>query len=340
MKIIAISFIILIESFALFLSEELLASGEFITEELEVDGITRRYRTYLPTSYEPTRDEPYSLLLAFHGRGPTPTVDMEAMTSLSELAEKEEFVLVYPYGMQSVDPCKSSDFIGWNDGEKDCDGTPQCKAQYGSCRTIFDADDTGFVDELLDTLLGSLNIDPNRVFSTGFSSGAVFSYVLACLKSDRIRAFAPVSGYLPTLPNPMIGMRCDPPAPIILIDFSGSIDPAYRAPSTIDISKLGVPTTSCQGPPEIRRLDPLVERDERTVDHFVYPTCTQGSQVHKYLVNGGFHAWPGGDMTTALVPKPCNWFCRLFWLPIVKDLSTKQLSTNQTMWNFFKSIED
>jgi polyhydroxybutyrate depolymerase len=317
-------------------------AGQFVDYSIDVGGISRRYRVYLPTTYDPSRPQPYAVLLAFHGRGTIDFIDMEPMTQLSDKAETNNFVLVYPLGLASVDPCKQVGFLGWNAGEQECDGSAACKAQYGECRDDFLADDLGFTRTLIDHLLNTFHLDSTKVFTTGFSSGAVFSYALACTATDVIKAIAPVSGYLPALPNPIIGSSCDPPAPINLLDIAGSIDPAYNVnPLSAEIiSNLGSSNSSCQIKPTPTRLPPLDEDDERTVDHFVYPTCTAGSQVEQYLVNGGWHAWPGGNMVYPLLPRPCDPICQLTVLPLVEDLSTKNLIANDAMWDFFMQVAD
>src|SRR3972149_6035846 len=54
-------------------------------------------------------------------------------------------------------------------------------------------DDVGFVRALIDELATLINIDPGRVYATGFSNGAIMVYRLACELSDRIAAIGPVA---------------------------------------------------------------------------------------------------------------------------------------------------
>jgi polyhydroxybutyrate depolymerase len=47
---------------------------------------------------------------------------------------------------------------------------------------------------MMDRFGAQLCIDQNRIFSTGFSFGAMFSFTLACTENSRQRAIAPMAG--------------------------------------------------------------------------------------------------------------------------------------------------
>ena len=79
--------------------------------------------------------------------------------------------------------------------------------------------DVAFVQAMLRATSGTLCIDPNRVFSTGISNGAMFSTVLACALPGRFAAIAPVSGINAT-------KACDAGAPrVSVLAFHGTADP-------------------------------------------------------------------------------------------------------------------
>src|SRR5690606_4407811 len=61
-------------------------------------------------------------------------------------------------------------------------------------------------------------IDEKRIYATGFSNGAQFSYRLACELSDVLAAVAPVNGQ-------GILADCNPSRPIPILSFHGSEDP-------------------------------------------------------------------------------------------------------------------
>ncbi len=47
---------------------------------------------------------------------------------------------------------------------------------------------------MVDLFGSELCIDENRIFATGFSFGAVFSFTLACTENSMLRAIAPQAG--------------------------------------------------------------------------------------------------------------------------------------------------
>jgi poly(3-hydroxybutyrate) depolymerase len=59
-----------------------------------------------------------------------------------------------------------------------------------------DGEDIRFLEEMLDHFFNHLCIDPDRIFSTGFSFGGMMSNTIGCQKSDVFRAIAPMSGSL------------------------------------------------------------------------------------------------------------------------------------------------
>lgn len=77
--------------------------------------------------------------------------------------------------------------------------------------------DLNFTEALIDWAADNMCIDREKVFATGFSSGALFSNILGCRAAHLFRAVAPISG---DLPDP----TCSPSRPISYISFCGSHD--------------------------------------------------------------------------------------------------------------------
>ncbi|SHL05095.1 T9SS type A sorting domain-containing protein [Fibrobacter sp. UWEL] len=132
---------------------------------VNVNGTNREYFITLPTNYDNTKQ--YKLLIALHCYG----------------SSAEDFVHHTPdydhptpyYGQQVLD--KNGDYIFaslqavgglWNKGQEDHD----------------------FFGKALTTIEDNYCIDTSRVFITGFSYGAMFSYSLAQDYQDRVRAAA------------------------------------------------------------------------------------------------------------------------------------------------------
>jgi len=161
-------------------------------ERRELDG-----RSYLIDAPAALADEPLPLVLAFHGFRSSPE-DLRGGTGLSQLAQQERFVAVYPAGHEGVELLGTTG-RGWDlrpDQTRDRD----------------------FVVALLDHLERERCIDQHRVFATGVSNGGFFSSLLGCQLSDRLTAVAPVAGALE-----LKGCRSTRPMPIMLM--YGSRDP-------------------------------------------------------------------------------------------------------------------
>ena len=69
-------------------------------------------------------------------------------------------------------------------------GTPP----YPQKTTKSEAEDFAFAVELIDELVLDYNLDPERVYASGYSNGGFFSYALACYHGDKIAAVAVASG--------------------------------------------------------------------------------------------------------------------------------------------------
>jgi len=138
------------------------------------DGIDRTYLVHLPTAYDEAGNFP--LVIAMHG-GFGNAHNLQNQSQLSVTADDENFIVVYPEGVQGG----VFDIRTWNAGR--CCGFASTS----------DVDDVGFINALIDTLLANYSIDMNRVYATGMSNGGFMSYRLACEISDRIAAIAPVA---------------------------------------------------------------------------------------------------------------------------------------------------
>lgn len=167
------------------------ASAE-VARTLQVGGESRGYLLYVPSTWR--RGRPAPLVLVFHGGGGQAR-GIAPHTGFSRLAEREGFIVAYPEGLNRR----------WNDGRA-----------YAATH-----DDVGFVRALLDTLGRELGIDPGRVYATGISNGAMFSYRLACDLPGVLAAVAPVAGAMPADLAP----GCAHTEPVSVLAFQGTADP-------------------------------------------------------------------------------------------------------------------
>jgi len=281
------------------------------TRTVDVNGVQRRYQVHLPESYDP--DEATAVVLAFHGGGGNPDT-MMAISRLNAKSDEAGFVTVYPYGNGPI-PNRSLTFNG---GE--CCG-------YAMHRGV---DDVGFVSALLDDLAEVVNVDAGAVFATGLSNGAIMSYRIAAELSERIAAIAPVGG-------PLMLESIDPARPVAVMHFHGTAD--RFAPfeggfgdngrggrgvtdfrSVQDSIESWVEANGCNTKAIAEAL-PDTADDGMSVTRKTWPDGEEGTEVVLIEIEGGGHTWPGVQPPGAAA---------------MLGPSTKDISANDLMWEFFQ----
>ena len=240
---------------------------------LRVDGVERAYLVFLPPSYRP--GQPAPLVLVFHGGGGRAR-GIAPHTGFSRLAEREGFVVVYPDGLGGR----------WNDGR-------------GLAATH---DDVGFVRALLDTLRRELAIDPRRIYATGISNGAIFTYRLACDLPGVFAAVAPVAGAMPVALAP----SCGHTEPVSVLAMQGTADPlmpyagggvARRRGRVLSAERsiaFWAAAAGCASTPVTAPEPDVTPADGTQVRRTAYAGCRDGRSVELYTIEGGGHTWPGG----------------------------------------------
>jgi polyhydroxybutyrate depolymerase len=174
-------------------------SGTLSRASIEVAGIQRNYRTYVP------KDLPKGapLVLVLHGSGEGPqALRVGTGYGFERLADQHGFAVVYP---------KSFAF-DWND----------CSSIGNTAVDGVRADDAAFLAALVDKLVGELGVDPRRVFAAGVSNGGSMALRLALEHPQRYRA---VAAALTNVPAPQ-NFQCQPVAqtPSVML-LNGTADP-------------------------------------------------------------------------------------------------------------------
>jgi polyhydroxybutyrate depolymerase len=165
-------------------------------------------------------------------------------------------------------------------------------------------DDVGFFRTMLDDLVARKIADPDRIYATGFSFGALMSYTLACALPDRIAAIAPVASAM----NEAQAESCKPTRLLPVMMVNGTSDDVQRYDGYIrSFGRLmSVPETTeywrrangCTGE-TTTQLPHLNPHDLTRVSLFQWSGCAPGTAVQLYRVENGGHCWPrqtgGGD---------------------------------------------
>jgi polyhydroxybutyrate depolymerase len=150
------------------------ATGD-ATISVSVNGSERIAYLHAPANLKPEAKLP--LVIGFHGGAGTAEGYIE-ISQLFPKADRAGFVAVCPEGTALF-------VLGrhrvWNSGP-----------EYA--RSTRNADDVQFTRLLIDKVSSLYNIDPKRIYATGFSNGGQMAYRLALELGDRIAAIAPMSG--------------------------------------------------------------------------------------------------------------------------------------------------
>ncbi len=133
---------------------------------IDVDGKTREYILALPADYDP--NQPYRLIFGWHPWGGSAQQTASMGYFGLESPSGGQAILVAPEGQDYQD-----NGLGWGNEN---------------------GEDIAFLHAMLDRLGAELCIDRDRIFSTGFSFGAMFSFTLACTEASMMRAIAPQAG--------------------------------------------------------------------------------------------------------------------------------------------------
>lgn len=253
--------------------------------ELDINGSKRTYHLHIPPGLD--LDHPAPVVLVFH-EYTYPVSQTRFQTQFDEIADANGFITVYPVGIGT----------SWNAG--DCCGI-----------AVEDqVDETTFVRQLISDLGTVANVDPKRIYATGFSNGAMLAYRLACEMADTIAAIAPVEGML--VFNP-----CQPEKPVSILHVHGLSDPVVPyaggapspdcgsgCPATLPPVEQGIETwaqlNGCTGSPD--------EVVNGVITHKTYP-CEGGTAVELYTLDGLEHAWPqsGGSGELAFPTSQMIW---------------------------------
>lgn len=140
-------------------------------ESVEVDGTTRTWWTYLPSSYDGSEEIP--LVVVFHGYSAT----SECIAADSEwwrVAEARNLAVVFPQG--TTDASSLSAYPRW--------------MSTGETAQI----DVNFVNAMLDQLIEEYAIDESRIYATGHSNGGQQTDSVGLALKERFAAYANVGG--------------------------------------------------------------------------------------------------------------------------------------------------
>jgi poly(3-hydroxybutyrate) depolymerase/membrane-bound acyltransferase YfiQ involved in biofilm formation len=264
-----------------------LTPGTSTTVKLLVGTTIRQYILYLPKEFRNTSMVP--LILSFHGFHST-AANQETVTNLNTLADQKDIIVAYPQGSTN-----ELGINGWDTG----------------LHPEIEANDLLFVSNMISQLQGYLCINPSEIYATGFSNGAGLVNLLACSLSNRIAAFAPVSGSYVTP-----WTTCSPKQSVSIIEFHGLADtivpyngnPLHHEPPILSWASHWASLDKCS-------VSPLTNILGESAIVYTWSDCSDGSNIVEYTLVSGKHSWPQAPI----------------------DTTNGKEMINEIMWNFFQA---
>lgn len=249
-------------------------------------GLERTYILHVPASYDGSAPSP--LVLNFHAFTSNAT-QQAAYSTLPAKADEAGFIVVMPQGT----------------------GSPT----FWSLLRTSEPDDVGFTAGLLDALEAELCIDSARIFSTGLSNGAAFSYLLACELPDRIAAIGPVAAHF--FPSGCTGRPVpirafhgteDPIVPFAGGDLAPGLKRSGTVPPVQETVAAWAEHNGCAAAPVESQVTASIRLQQ-------YEGCE--APVELYIVDGGGHTWPDAAEIAAL------------------GATTHEINAADLIWEFF-----
>jgi polyhydroxybutyrate depolymerase len=284
----------------------------------------RSYLIHVPQGYDGSESVP--LVLALHGYGHNAS-KLVNITSISEKSEEEGFIAVYPSGIEFIfryalenrdDPIIKEP--SWN-----------VEFAYGPSFE-YDIDDVGFIRVLIRKLQKDFNIDPGKIYVTGYSNGGMMAYRLGAELSDTIAAIAPIAGTIggKASRDSPLWIIPEPAHHVSVITFHGTKDyfvPYYGGlaggrlyPETLSVNEsvlFWVEKNGCDPVPNTT----LSESGLIITD--IYVNREDGTEVILYTTVDGDHWWPGNDYFDPRHP----------W----RYDENGEISATDIMWDFFEA---
>ena len=279
--------------------------------KMRAGGFQRSYRVHIPKGYDP--EKAYPLVVVLHGAFSTGK-QMEAHTGFSEIADREGFIVLYPNGITLFGLLQH-----WNAGH--------CCAKAADDNL----DDVGYLKTAIGEVSEQLNVDPARIYMTGFSNGGMMTHRFGAEEAETVAAIAPMAGSIGGRKNPATSLwqipSPDVSLPVVILHGKQDEQVPYEGGGEEGEEK-GRQYVSVQDSAEFwaraNGCEPVAEETNLyggSVELQTWKGCRDGSEVRLYTWNNWGHAWPGPPFTDPLAP----------------DDPFREFNAAEVVWEFFKS---
>lgn len=183
------------------------------TATIVSQGINRDFIYHAPGDVV---EDGLPLVFVFHGLGSN-MYEVQYQSGFDGVADANDFIVVYPMATLIGGD------IQWNMWADDVPG----HAGVG----VPDAtDDVIFTDDMIDWFCANHHVDPARIYSTGFSNGGDFTYLLSLQRPGKFAAFAPASADLHGDESYMSEMLGNSFTPVAIYHVHGDPDSVVEYP--------------------------------------------------------------------------------------------------------------
>ena len=134
------------------------STGRLPSQVIKINGQDRRYGLYIPQNYDSTKAYPF--IICLHGAG----FDGNSYLDRWQPRLGDRYILA----------CPTFEFGAWWTKEAE-----------------------ELVMSVIKTVMSQYHVDPDRVFLTGMSNGAIGTYLIGLNHADRFAALIPMAGALP-----------------------------------------------------------------------------------------------------------------------------------------------
>ena len=240
---------------------------DIVSRNVQMGLLQRQYTTVAPLDMR--ADERLPVVVALHGLGQDRNTLLNAADWRGAVAS-DRFIAVFPQGVAN----------SWN---------------MGACcppASLLGIDDLGFLDRVVSELTARPDVDPARLYITGFSNGGIMAYSEVCARPGVWAALAPVSG------SNLSG--CSPSEPISLLHQHGDPDPVVPFDGQPALGQLLTSADLPSVPQSVAAwaaadgcpTPPRVDTEASSVERTIWAPCAAATRVELVSLPGIGHAWP------------------------------------------------
>ncbi len=278
-------------------------NDRFIYKTIISGGTERTFLLQLPSGYFKNTPEKYALVIGLHGGGGSGR-QFAVSSGLSEKAEQEQFIMVFPDGIQRGG---SIGLRTWNAGG--CCG-------YAASTGV---DDVLFISNLIDELAKNYRVNTRQVYATGHSNGGMMAYRLACELSGKITAIAPNA-------CTMMLSVCKPGRAVPVLHIHSLLDKnvPYQGGKGVGISGVNFFPVDSGLNIWAKANNCRSEKKVTTTKGYTFTAwtdCKDSTVVLYYLTEDGGHSWPGAGRKRSRA---------------TGDPASHYIDANELVWEFFK----